>query len=57
MLELKRGKNCNIPCTIRFPESLYEKLKDIAKSNEISFNSLIIQLCEYAINDLKDTTK
>ena len=55
MLELKRGTNCNITCTIRFPETLYENLKDISKKNEISFNNLIIQLCEYGIKELKDT--
>lgn len=57
MLELKRGKNCNVPCTIRFPENLYTNLKDIAKSNEISFNNLIIQLCEYGIKELNNKQK
>ena len=54
MLELKKGKNCNIPCTIRFPENLFNNLKDISKQNKISFNNLIIQLCEYGVNELNN---
>jgi len=53
MLELKKGQNCNIPCTIRFPEKLFNDLKLISKENGISFNNLIIQLCEYGKNELK----
>lgn len=38
--------------TIRLPDSLIERLEKLAKMNDISFNQLIIQCCEYAIKNL-----
>ncbi len=52
MFELMR-KKANVPKTIRFTEELNEKLRKVAKENNVSFNSLVLQCCEYAINNMK----
>lgn len=46
-------KNANVQKTIRFTEELHKKLRKIAKENNVSFNSLVLQCCEYAINNMK----
>ena len=38
--------------TIRMPEDLIEQLEEIATLENISFNQLVLQCCEYAINHL-----
>ncbi len=38
--------------TIRMPDPLIEKLEKLAAQNDISFNQLVIQCCEYAIDHL-----
>ena len=41
----------NIARTIRFTEDIYEELSNIAISENISFNQLVLQCCRYAINN------
>ena len=48
-----RGKNANIPRTIRFTEELFERLGNIAQDKGISFNYLVLQCCEYALDNLE----
>lgn len=43
--------------TIRMPDDLIEKLGKIAAEKDISFNQLVIQCCEYALDNLKNTDK
>ena len=38
--------------TIHMPDSLIEKLEKLAAKNDILFNELVIQCCEYAIEHL-----
>lgn len=57
MFKIKNIKNINIPRTIRFTEPLYEKLNLLAEENEISFNMLVLQCCQYAIDNLEKETK
>lgn len=38
--------------TIRMPDELIEQLEEIASSENISFNQLVVQCCIYAINNL-----
>lgn len=33
--------------TIRMPDPLIEKLQSLADKNDISFNNLVVQCCEY----------
>ena len=54
MFEAKgRSKNANTQMTIRFTEKLYEDLKKYAQENGISFNYLVLQCCEYALDNKK----
>lgn len=38
--------------TIRMPDTLIEKLETLAAQHDISFNQLVVQCCEYAIEHL-----
>lgn len=49
-----RFKNANVARTVRFTENLFEQLNEIAAKNDISFNLLVLQCCQYAIDNLKD---
>lgn len=51
MFEIKKHSSSNK--TIRMPDILIEKLEKLAAKNDISFNQLVIQCCEYAIKHLK----
>lgn len=50
MFEIKKPSSSNK--TIRMPDDLIEKLEKLAGKHDISFNQLIIQCCEYAIEHL-----
>ena len=41
----------NVPRTIRFTEDLFAVLNEIAAKEGVSFNSLVLQCCQYAVND------
>ncbi len=43
--------------TIRMPDELIETLQTLADKNGISFNQLVVQCCEFALDNLspKDT--
>lgn len=45
-------KNANISRSIRFTEPLFEELNQIASDNQISFNYLVLQCCQYALDNL-----
>ena len=51
MFEIKKPSSSNK--TIRMPDVLIEKLEKLAAKNDISFNQLVVQCCEYALKDLK----
>ncbi len=55
MFEIKKPTASNK--TIRMPDNLIEKLERLAAQNDISFNQLIIQCCEYALENLKASDK
>ena len=38
--------------TIRMPDTLIETMCKIASEQDISFNQLVVQCCEYAIQNL-----
>jgi predicted HicB family RNase H-like nuclease len=40
--------------TIRMPDSLIAGLEKIASDKDISFNKLVIQCCEYAIDNINE---
>lgn len=49
-------KNANIARTVRFTESLFERLNDVANRNDISFNLLVLQCCKYALDNAAPET-
>lgn len=51
MFEIKKPSSSNK--TIRMPDQLIEKLEKLAAKHDISFNQLVIQCCEYAINNME----
>ena len=50
-------KSANVARTIRFTEGLFEKLNQIAYKNDISFNSLVLQCCKYALEHYGEDTQ
>ncbi|MDR2558171.1 MAG: hypothetical protein LBC86_01300 [Oscillospiraceae bacterium] len=51
MFEIKKPSSSNK--TIRMSDMLIESLETLAAKNDISFNQLVVQCCEYALKDLK----
>lgn len=52
MFEIKKTQSSNK--TIRMPDTLIERLQALADKNDISFNGLVVQCCEYALNDMAE---
>lgn len=47
-------KSANVSRTVRFTETLFEKLNKVAAENEISFNLLVLQCCKYALDNMSE---
>lgn len=60
MFKINRGNaGANVARTIRFTETLYTELNRLSEQNMISFNELVLQCCQYALEHLdqdNDTT-
>ena len=50
MLEVKKPEHINK--TFRMPVELVQKLEVLAQEKQVSLNNLIVQCCEYALNNL-----
>lgn len=50
MFEIQNQQKSNK--TIRMPDELIDRLQKIADKNNISFNQLVVQCCEYALNNM-----
>ena len=50
MFEIKKFQSSNK--TIRMPNELIDKLQKMADENDISFNQLVVQCCEYALGNM-----
>lgn len=50
MFQIKRKEYINK--TFRLPADLVDRLERIAQNNGISLNNLVVQCCEYALNDM-----
>ena len=50
-------KNANTPRTVRFTESLFERLNKTAANNNVSFNLLVLQCCKYALDNIENEEK
>lgn len=55
MFEIQNQQKSNK--TIRMPDDLIDRLQTIADQNNISFNQLVVQCCEYALNDMTKSDK
>ncbi len=53
MFTVKKPQNSNK--TIRMPDELIERLQTVADENDISFNQLVIQCCEYALDHQQES--
>ena len=42
--------------TIRFPLTLIDKIEDAIKGHDTSFSSFVIQACEYALDNMEDSS-
>lgn len=54
MFDLNSFKNSNVQTSIRFPEKIYDELKELSKKHDMSFNNVVISCIKYALKDLKD---
>lgn len=48
----KTFSGANISRTIRFTDAMYQRLNEISAREQISFNSLVLQCCVYALSQL-----
>ena len=51
MFEVKKTQFVNK--TFRIPEELIQQLETVAQNKEVSLNNLIIQCCEYALENIE----
>lgn len=51
MFSVKKNESSNK--TIRMPNELIEQLEDVARKKDVSFSQLIIQCCQYALDNMK----
>ena len=53
MFTVKKPQNSNK--TIRMPDELIDRLQKMADANDISFNQLVVQCCEYALEHQQES--
>ena len=53
----KRFSKSNIARTIRFTDDIFNSFLEIANKEDISFNQLVLQCCQYAIDNYNVTDK
>lgn len=52
---IKKPKSSNR--TIRMPDDLIDKISRIAAEQDISFNQLVVQCCDFALEHLKEDSQ
>ncbi len=55
--EIKTYRQANVLRGIRFTSELFDTLGQIAADQNMSFNSLVLQCCEFAIANIKPEQK
>lgn len=55
MFQIKKAQRSNK--TIRMPDDLIDRLQKLADQNDISFNQLVVQCCEYALDNMEDSVR
>ncbi len=56
MFEVKPGYGEYENKSLRLPKNLTEKVQELADKNNTSFNKIVIQCIEYALEDMKEDT-
>ena len=54
MFKIKKTEFSNK--TFRLPQELIIQLETIAQAKQVSVNNLVIQCCEYALNNIDDAS-
>lgn len=54
MFELKKESLEYENKSLRLPKELIERVQTLANENNMSFNKVVIQYIEYALNDMKE---
>lgn len=52
IFKIKKSKCSNK--TIRMPDELIERMQTLADSNDISFNQLVVQCCDFALKNMSE---
>jgi predicted HicB family RNase H-like nuclease len=55
MFDVKKPEMINK--TFRLPLSLVKRLQEVAQTKDVSLNALVVQCCEYALDNLRDSSK
>ena len=55
--KIKRNDDESLTKTIRMKSSLIDKINALANENDISFNALVVQMCEFALLHLPGREK
>lgn len=53
MFKVKKTEYTNK--TFRLPTELVKRLETVAQNQNVSLNNLVIQCCEYALNNMDDS--
>ena len=53
MIMFKIKKNEHINKTFRLPTELVKRMEEIAQNKGISLNNLVVQCCEYALENIE----
>lgn len=52
MFEISKYKDSNVKLSIRLPESIDNTLRIIAKSEEMSYNNVLVSCIKYALDNM-----
>ncbi len=52
MFEISKYKDSNVKLSIRLPESIDNTLRVIAKSEEMSYNNVLVSCIKYALDNM-----
>ena len=51
-----KGESKSENKTVRFPTELLERINSVLVGSNSTFSSFVIQACEYALDNMEDTT-
>ena len=57
MFTIKKGYVEYENKSLRLPKDLIDKVQDLANQNSLSFNKVVIQCIEYALDNMENTDK